>query len=623
MRLLRGTLAVAALTGLTIVGVDRYQASPKVEPPFEVIVGECAGPVRAVAIQDLDGRLHTLSDWADHQAVVLFAIAPDCPISREYQSEMARLAREYEPRGIACFGIDPGAGASPEISPWRASGWGLPFPILHDPARTVIRQAGMRVTPEAVVLLPDGQILYRGRIDDRYTTEGKKRSEPLVRDLENALKAIVADEMPVVTSTPAYGTPLASASSTEGFDREVTFNKHVAPILWRNCAQCHRPGEVGPFSLLTYRDASKRADFIREVTAAGQMPPWKAHPGAGVFLDAPRLSVLEKEILARWAETGCVEGDPADLPSPPRFPDGWRLGQPDLVLTMSEPLDLPADGEDLYRGFALPFPLDHDVTISGLEFRPGNRRIVHHSRIHLDTTGDARRRDQTDPGPGFMGWIRKVSFELPYPGLGGWSPGMTPRPAPEGVGRVIPRGSDVVFQIHYHPSGKVETDRSSVGLYYAKKPVTRTMTGFSLSTAQIDIPPGEKRHLLIQSARIKADVHLYTVVPHAHYLCREFRLAANLPDGTCQPLLWITDWDMDWQDQFRFAKPVRLPKGTIVTLATYFDNSEENPRNPNKPPRRVRYGVGTKDEMCACHLEILPDDPGGYVAYPSKSPFGL
>ncbi len=212
MRLLRAALAVAVLIGLAIFGVDRYQATPKVEPPFERIVGEGAGPVRAFAIQDLDGRLHTLAEWADRQAVVLFAIAPDCPVSRVYQSEMARLAREYGPRGIAFFGIDPGAGVSPETSTWRGSGWDLPFPILHDPARTVIRQAGVTVTPEAVVLLPDGQVLYRGRIDDRYATDGKTRSEPLARDLENALKAILADEMPVVTSTSAYGTPLASAS---------------------------------------------------------------------------------------------------------------------------------------------------------------------------------------------------------------------------------------------------------------------------------------------------------------------------------------------------------------------------------------------------------------------------
>ncbi len=618
----------AGLIGLGIIGlalwaIAWYREVPKVEPPFERIVGSGAGPVKVFALKDLDGGTHTSAEWAGERAVVLFAIAPDCPISRESAPEMARLAREFGPRGIPFFGIDSGAGSSAEAIRWRAMGWDLPFPILLDPMQTVARQAGLTVTPEAVVLLPDGQVLYRGRIGDRHAQDAQGSQEPQAHELEDTLEAILADEMPVVTSTVALGTRLIPRSPGADSGETITFNKHVAPILWKNCAKCHRPGEVGPFSLLSYRDAAKRADFIREVTATDQMPPWKARPGAGVFVDAPRLSVIEKEILARWAEAGCAQGDPADLPPRPQFSDGWSLGQPDLVLTMPEPLELAAAGEDLYRGFAVPFPLDRDVTIRGIEFRPGNRRIVHHSRSHLDATGDARRRDRTDPGPGFSAWVRKVSFELPYPGLGGWTPGMTPRFAPEGAGRFIPRGSDIVFQIHYHPSGKVERDQSSVGLYFATGAVTRKLTGLTLSTDRIDIPAGAKRHTIIQAARLRADVHLYTVVPHAHYLCREFRLAATLPDGRCQPLLWIDDWNIDWQDQYRFAMPVRLPKGTVVTLAAYFDNSEDNPRNPNQPPRRVRYGVGTKDEMCACHLEILPDDPSGYEAYPNKSPFGL
>ena len=354
------------------------------------------------------------------------------------------------------------------------------------------------------------------------------------------------------------------------------------------------------------------------------MPPWKPHPGVGLFLDAARLSATEVETLRIWAQTGCKQGDAADLPAPPKFTDGWQLGEPDLVLEMPESFSVPADGPDIYRSFCLPFPLDQDVTIHGVEFRPGNRRVAHHSRIYLDETGDAKSRDRDDSEPGFTGWFGTDSrLELPYPGIGAWTPGMTPRFAPEGVGRVIRHGSDVVVQIHYHPTGKPETDKSSVGLFFTRKPTTKTMAGYALCTDQIDIPPGEKRHKIILSTRLKADIHLYTVVPHAHYLCREFRLAATLPDGTTLPLLWITDWDMDWQDQYRFALPVPLPEGTVLTLAAYFDNSEDNPRNPNKPPRRVRYGVETKAEMCACHLEFLVDDPRARAFYTQKSPFGL
>jgi hypothetical protein len=474
-----------------------------------------------------------------------------------------------------------------------------------------------------VVLLPDGQVVYRGRIDDRYARAGRDRSAPRARELEDALRNLARDLMPRVARTEAFGSSIQFANATDAEGETITFAKHVAPILWNNCARCHRPGQIAPFSLLSYRDAAKRATFIRDVTATGQMPPWKPHPAAGVFRDAPRLSITEKETLRRWAETGCEPGDLASLPAPPRFADGWQLGEPDLILTMPEAMDVAASGPDVYRAFALPFPLDHEATIAGVEFRPGNRRVAHHSRIHVDASGDARSRDRSESGPGFASLFGGPGFELPYPGIGAWTPGLTARFAPEGVGRVIARGSDVVIQVHYHPVGKPMTDRSSVGLFFAKKPITRTMAGYSLCTDRIDIPAGAKRHKVILSTRIKADVRLYTVVPHAHYLCREFRLAATLPDQTVLPLLWITDWDLDSQDQYRFARPVALPKGTVLTLAAYFDNSEGNPRNPNRPPRRVKYGVRTQDEMCACHLEFLPEDPSGYQAYPLKSPFGL
>jgi peroxiredoxin len=623
-RLVRSTVAAGSIAGLGWLVLARMQELPKVEPPFERIVGAGAGPVKEFALRDADGRVHTAAEWAGRPAAVLVFLAPDCPVSRDYADELESLAREFGPRGIVFFGIDPTTSPATDQAAKAWAGWRLPFPVVFDPARRVVRQAGVEVTPQAVVILPDGQVIYRGRIDDQYAADGQKLRWPGRSDLKAALDAILANEMPDLNDVAAHGTPLSPIATSAGDPAEaITFNKHVAPILWNNCARCHRPGNVGPFPLLSYRDAAKRADFIREVTAGDEMPPWKAHPGAGVFLDAPRLTVLEKEVLARWAETGCAEGNPRDLPAMPRFSDGWALGPPDLVLTMPEAWELPPSEFDTYRAFAVPVPLDHEVTITGLEFQPGNRRIVHHSRVHLDSTGDARRREQDDPTPGFAGWMGRKIVELPYPGLGGWTPGMTPRFAPEGSGRLVPRGSEIVFQIHYHPTGKVESDRSRVGLYFARKPVTRPMAGLTISTDRIDIPAGEKRYTLIQAARLKADVKLYTVVPHAHYLCREFRLAATLPDGTIRPLLWIKDWDFDWQDQYRYARPVRLPKGTVLTFAAYFDNSADNPHNPNKPPRRVRYGIESRDEMCACHLEFLPEDPGGYAAYPSKSPFGL
>ena len=357
---------------------------------------------------------------------------------------------------------------------------------------------------------------------------------------------------------------------------------------------------------------------------AARCLPGSLIPARAFSLMRPACRRSRKRFWSAGLTPAAPEGDPAELPPLPRFNDGWQLGTPDVVLTPPEPFKVSPSGTDTYWAFALPVKVGRDLLINGVEFRPGNRRVVHHSRIYLDTTGDARRRDAADPGPGFLGYIGpRGTAELPYPGLSGWTPGMTPRLAPDGVGRLVSDGSDIVLRVHYHGSGKPEEDRSSIGLFAKKEPVTRSMVGYTFCSNKIDIPPGDKRHTIIISSRVKADVHLYTVVPHAHDLCREFRLAATFADGTVQPLLWIKDWDLDWQDQYRYLKPVRLPKGTLLTLAVFFDNSEDNPRNPHKPPRRVGWGLGTDDEMCACHFEFLPDDPSGYAAYPEKSPFGL
>ena len=247
-----------------------------------------------------------------------------------------------------------------------------------------------------------------------------------------------------------------------------TYNKDVAPILWKNCAGCHRPGEVGPFSLLTYKDAAKRASDLAEITSERRMPPWKAEPGFGEFHDERRLSDADIQTIAHWAESGSPEGDSKDLQPVPRFPEGWQLGTPDLVLRISEPFHVPADGRDIYRCFVIPIPIDSDKTVAAVEFRPGNRKVVHHALLFLDSSGAGRKKDEADPGPGY------ASFGgpgiLPTGGLGGWAPGAMPRSLPEGMGKLLRKGSDLVLQIHYHPDGKPETDHSSVGIYFTKKP---------------------------------------------------------------------------------------------------------------------------------------------------------
>jgi hypothetical protein len=397
-----------------------------------------------------------------------------------------------------------------------------------------------------------------------------------------------------------------SASASVDEPVKVTFNKHIAPILFKNCSSCHRPGEVAPFSLLNYRDAAKRAKQIAAVTKSRYMPPWKPEPGHGEFHDARRLTDQEIDLITRWAESGTLEGPPADLPPTPKFTDGWQLGEPDLILTMPEPFTVKAEGPDIYQVFVVPIDNPTDKFISGFEFRPGNRRVVHHSILFLDNNGAARRKDAADPDVGYRSF-GGVGF-LPTGAIGGWAPGAFPRFLPDGVANVIKKGSDLVIQMHYHPSGKTETDQARVGIYFAKNPPKKMVTGIPMIQRHLNIPAGEKRYQVTASFTVPIDVQAIGITPHMHLLGREMKVTAYLPDTTLQPMIWIKDWNFNWQDQYLYSKPVRLPKGTRLVMEAYYDNSSDNPRNPNNPPKPVMWGEQTTDEMAFCPIQIIAEN---------------
>ncbi len=387
-----------------------------------------------------------------------------------------------------------------------------------------------------------------------------------------------------------------------------TYNKDVAPILWKNCAGCHRPGEVGPFSLLTYQDAAKRADFLKDVTESRQMPPWKPEPGFGSFHDERRLSDAEIKTIAEWSKAGAPEGDPKDLPSPPQFPEGWQLGTPDLILKPTEAYKILADGPDVYRCFVIPIPIDTDKTVAAIEFRPGNRKVVHHALLYLDSTGAARRKDASDPGPGYLSFGGPGI--VPTGGLGGWAPGAVPRMLPDGIGKMLRKGSDLVLQVHYHPDGKPESDQSVVGIHFTKTPARTIVGGIAVRSRNLDIPAGEGRHhVTARSAPLPADAKAIGIAPHMHYIGKEMKVVAELPDGKTTPLIWIKDWDFNWQGQYQYQTPVPLPKGTVIKLDAYYDNTADNPRNPSDPPKRVGWGEQTTDEMCLLGVQVITDKP--------------
>jgi hypothetical protein len=384
---------------------------------------------------------------------------------------------------------------------------------------------------------------------------------------------------------------LAAWTGLAGAD-SPTFTKDVAPILWKNCAGCHHPGHVAPFSLLSYKDAARRAKFLADVTASRRMPPWRAAPDWGLhFVNERRMSDADIKTLAQWAADGAPEGNPKDL-------------TPDLVVKMPQPFTVPASGPDVYRCFIIPLPVDEDKTVSAVEFRPGNKRLIHHAGFHLDNKGQARKRDREDGKPGYTS-IGSPGFS-PTGSLGGWGLAGYPRFLPPSTGMPLAKGSDLVLQIHYHPSGKEEEDQSEVGIYFSKTPATRFVTRVGARQTKLLIPAGDKRHrIAAESAPLPVDVELWMVSNHMHNLGREVRSWAELPDGKTQPFVWIKDWDFHWAERYELATPLKLPKGTIIKVEGYYDNSADNPRNPNSPPKDVGYGNNLSDEMLGCSLQVI------------------
>lgn len=401
---------------------------------------------------------------------------------------------------------------------------------------------------------------------------------------------------------------VAALSGPARADEPITFNKHVAPIIWKNCTSCHVKGAVGPFPLVTYQDAIRRAKFIRDITASRRMPPWRAEPGYGPFENERRMSDAELQTIARWVEAGTPEGDAEELPPAPHFPEGWQLGEADLILKMPAPFKVPATGPDVYRCFVLPIPTSEDNMVTAVEFHPGNRRVIHHASFFLDDKGQGRRREQ-ETKDGQRGY---TSFGGPgiaaLGGLGGWGLAALPRFLPDGTGMMLPKACDLILQIHYHPSGKEETDQAELGIYFCKKPATKFVTSIAARTTDIAIPPGVKRHhVACESAPLPVDVTVLTVTPHMHFLGREISATAVLPGGEKLPLVGINDWDFHWHERYQFKTPLRLPKGTVVQVEACYDNSSDNPKNPNSPPKLVKYGNNLTDEMVACHLEVIAD----------------
>jgi len=399
-----------------------------------------------------------------------------------------------------------------------------------------------------------------------------------------------------------------SVNSSAKTEPAVTFNRDIAPMVFKYCAPCHRTGEAGPFPLLTYKDTAKLARQIAYITKQRIMPPWLPAPGDYKFQGELKLTDEQIVLFQKWSEEGAPQGAAADLPAAPKFVTGWQLGKPDLILRARKPYTLPATGSDNYWNFIFPADVDKTKWVKSIEIRPGEKRVVHHANILVDRLNSSRAQEK-NPGDGFAGMELRIESESfdPDSHLFFWKPGSLPHEEPPGMALRLEPGNDFVLNTHLQPSGKPEVIEPSIGLYFTDQPATKFPILLELQDDRaLDIPAGVANFPVNDSFTIPTDVNLLAIYPHAHYLGKELKATAAMPDGNKKTLIFIPRWDLNWQAVFYYQEPVFLPKGTVVSMEYVYDNSEANTANPFHPPQRVKGGNRTTDEMAHLWLQVLP-----------------
>jgi len=598
-----------------------------------------------LTFKDEKGKAHRLYELENQKAIVLVFLCFECPVSNSYAHPLAEIASEFGKHGVTVWGLTAGDDDTPASVAAAAKKFAIPFPVFKDDRLKAADALQADFTPEVFVLDGAFTLKYRGRIDNMYSERLKKHDKVTEHNLRQTLAELVTGRPVSVPATQAIGCKIFRETKEIAKAGDVTYHRDVEPILQKHCQQCHRPGEVGPFSLMTYKQAVNWADDIKDFTNRREMPPWKISDGMA-FHNERKLTEKEIKTLADWADNGRPQGDPKHAPPPRKFTDGWQLGTPDLVLEPDGDFLLGPSGSDVFRCFVMPTELTEDKYVSAVELRPGNAQVVHHLLLFIDTMEQARKleldsqeREKNNPvidphtrepskydrGPGYSRAMG-VGF-LPRGGLMGWAPGIQPRHLPEGVGFLLPKNSDVVMQVHYHRNGRAEKDRTRVGLYFAKKKIDHPFQAGPVTGGSgkgpfryfFSIPAGEERFLLDGDTWATQDFTLINVIPHMHMLGKVIKLTMTPPEGKEELVFDIKAWDYNWQEMYTFKDPIRVKAGTKFRVEAHFDNSDKNPRNPSNPPRRVTVGEQTTNEMCFVflggysdsRLPVLPLSPLG------------
>ncbi|HEX3726068.1 MAG TPA: redoxin domain-containing protein [Pirellulales bacterium] len=598
------------------------------------------------SLQDFRGKAHALSDMKEAKFVVVAFLGAECPLSKLYAPRMVELAKQYESKGVAFLGVDSNRQDSVTAMAHFAKTHQVEFPLLKDLNNTLADALGATRNPEVFVLDGDRAVRYVGRIDDQYgfqTGSGYARPQSTTRDLAAALDELLAGKAVSQPTTEAIGCLIGRVRVADAAS-EVTYSKQIARIFQDHCVECHRPGQIGPFALENYEQAAGWAEMIEEVVRDQRMPPWHPDPKYGHFANDLSLPEPEKELIFKWVAAGAPQGNPKDLPEPKQYAGSWMMpGGPDAVFKMTEEaVDVPAEGTVDYRYYVVDTGFKEDKWVKVAECLPDNRGVVHHMIVFLKPPGTglfgdggrsnggqgaagkpeagdkeqvADKQEAEKPAAeqqrdrGARGRRRGGGGQASFGQLCGFAPGTRPYVLPEGMAKLIPAGWQLVFQMHYTPNGSPQKDRSSVGIKFEDpaKVKYRVATANAANPFFL-IPPGAPAYEVESQRTYGREVLMLSVFPHMHLRGKDFHYELLYPDGTKETIMNMPRYDFNWQTSYVFSEPKKLPKGTTLHCTAHFDNSAENPANPD-PTKPVRWGDQTWEEMMIGWFDIaVPKD---------------
>ncbi|WP_197440237.1 redoxin domain-containing protein [Polystyrenella longa] len=548
-----------------------------------------------VPLVDIYRRERTLSDSQGKQAIVLAVLGVDCPLANLYIPRLNEMHAEYASKGVQFAVIN----SNPQDTMVQVAAHALEtkmtFPVLKDFEQKALNALGAKRTPEVFLLDGDFKIRYHGRIDDQFTIS-HRRPEPQRLDLKIAIDELLAGDEITVTETNPHGC-LIPRWEDQLPREEITYASHIAKLFDNKCYRCHREGQVGPFALEDYRDAKTWAEPIYEAVVEQRMPPWHAEDGIHSFLNNRSLTQTEIEQVVKWVKADCPSGNLEQVPEKPVVDDEWSIGIPDLVIEMPREEQVPSTGVVPYRYQTAELSFDEDVWVQAAEARPGTTEVVHHILAYINTP---RRDGEGNVKKGFDFFGRDGSVGL----LVGWAPGDMPQIYPEGYARKIPKGSQIVFELHYTPDGVARTDRSSVAIKFTKEPPQHEIRTNFMAQTKIEIPAHRFRHQDSQSFTFRKEARIISLMPHMHWRGLSADYFLEYPDGTKKEVMSVPYYDFNWQSIYRFENPLEVPPGTKLTVVGTWDNTADNPNNPD-PSKTVYWGQQTWEEMLAGWVDYV------------------